>query len=134
VSRTIEAIIFDEKYDMPRPTLGEFLLKVMDEKGFDYTIKNFEQIVKENEYSVNSSQILNIYGYELLNEQKVDMAIEVFKLNVRLFPCEANPYDSLAEAYLIKGDKESSIKNYRKALEIDPEFPSAKAALEKLMK
>jgi len=134
VSRTIEAIVFDEKYDMPRPTLAEFLLKIMNEKGFDYTINNFEQIVKENGYSVNSSQILNIYGYELLNEQKVDMAIEVFKLNVQLFPDEANPYDSLAEAYLINGNKKSSIKYYKKALEIDPEFPSAKAALEKLLK
>ena len=134
VSRTIESIIFDEKYEMPRPTLSEFLLKAMNEKGFEYTIKNFEQIIKKNGYRVNSSQILNIYGYELLNEKKIDMAIEVFKLNVRLFPGEANPYDSLAEAYLAKGDKESSIKYYKKSLEIDPEFPSAKAALEKLLK
>jgi cytochrome c-type biogenesis protein CcmH/NrfG len=77
---------------------------------------------------------LNIYGYQLLSEQKVDMAIEVFKLNVRQFPDEANPYDSLAEAYLAKGDKESAIANYKKALQIDPNLPSSKEALEKLTK
>ncbi|MCI0494318.1 serine hydrolase [candidate division KSB1 bacterium] len=134
VSRTIEAIIFNEKFDMPRPTLGEFLLKKMDEKSFDDTIQNFDQLLKENGYTLNSSQILNVYGYQLLSEQKVDMAIEVFTLNVRQFPDEANPYDSLAEAYLAKGDKESAIANYKKALQIDPNLPSSKEALEKLTK
>lgn len=133
VSRTIEAIIFDGKYEMPKLALGDFLLKKMDENGFDYTIKNFDQLVKENGYTINSSQILNNYGYQLLGEQKVAMAIEVFQLNVRLFLDEANPYDSLAEAFLLDGDKESAIANYKKALQIDPNFPSSKKALEQLL-
>jgi predicted negative regulator of RcsB-dependent stress response len=39
---------------------------------------------------------------------------------------------SLGEAYLAKGDKERAREAYRKALAIDPAFPSSKAALEKL--
>ena len=69
-----------------------------------------------------------------MSEQKIDMAIEIFKLNIRLFPNEANPYDSLGEAYMIKGDIESSIKSYKNALEIDPNFQIAKEQLKKLTK
>ena len=61
------------------------------------------------------------------------MALEIFKLNVRLFPEEVNPYDSLAEAYLIRGDITSAIEYYKKALEVNPDFTNAKNMLEKLM-
>ena len=60
------------------------------------------------------------------------MAIAVFALNVRLFPDEANPWDSLAEAYLEAGDRASSVKYYQKALEVDPDFTHARQALERL--
>jgi len=51
-----------------------------------------------------------------------------------LFPSAANAYDSLAETYLLKGDREAAIRNYQKALEIDPQLGSAKAALDRLQK
>ena len=134
VSRTIEAIIFNDKYEMPKPTISEFLYKKMNEEGFDNVVKNFDQLLKKSGYRISSSRILNFFGYEILSEQKIDMAIEIFKLNIRLFPNEANPYDSLGEAYMIKGDIESSIKSYKNALEIDPNFQTAKEQLKKLTK
>jgi tetratricopeptide (TPR) repeat protein len=54
------------------------------------------------------------------------------KLNVEAYPQSANVYDSLAEAYLLSGDKEKAIENYRKALAIDPTMESAKQALKQL--
>jgi tetratricopeptide (TPR) repeat protein len=41
-------------------------------------------------------------------------------------------YDSLAEAYLLSGDKEKAIENYRRAVAIDPTMESAKQALKQL--
>ena len=134
VSRTIEAIIFDEKYEIPKPLLSEFIYQKMMEKGIDYTTKNFDQLLKENGYAIKSSRVLNNFGYKLLAENLIDMAIEIFKINVRLFPEEANSYDSLGEAYMVKGDTESSIKCYQKALDIDPTFQNAQKMLEKLKK
>lgn len=134
VSRTIEAIIFGQEYGLPKPTVAEFLYQNMNEKGIDYTIKNVDWILSENGYEIRSSSTLNSLGYALLGENKIDMAIEIFKLNIRLYPDEANPYDSLGEAYMIKGDYELSIKHYKKALEIDPNFESAKKMLKRLMK
>ena len=56
----------------------------------------------------------------------------MLKLNVEAYPQSANAYDSLGEAYLVGGDKEKAIENYRKALAIDPTMESAKQVLKKL--
>jgi pentatricopeptide repeat protein len=61
---------------------------------------------------------LNDFGYELLREQKVPEAIEVFELNVEAFPNSANTYDSLAEAYLNAGKTDEALNYYRKALDL----------------
>ncbi len=47
-------------------------------------------------------------------------------------PEAADAYDSLAEAYLLSGDKEKAIENYRRALAIDPKMESARQALKQL--
>ena len=62
----------------------------------------------------------------------VKEAIEIFKLNVDMFPQSSNVYDSLAEAYMVNGDKELSIKNYEKSLELDSENTNAVEMLKKL--
>jgi tetratricopeptide (TPR) repeat protein len=41
-------------------------------------------------------------------------------------------YDSLGEAYVAIGDTESAIKNYKKALALNPKIISARDALKKL--
>jgi tetratricopeptide (TPR) repeat protein len=58
---------------------------------------------------------INAYGYELLGQGKTDEAIAMFQKNVRDYPKSWNTYDSLGEAYDIKGDKKLAAENYRKA-------------------
>jgi CubicO group peptidase (beta-lactamase class C family) len=70
---------------------------------------------------------LNRYGYELLYEGEYDRSIAILTLNAEFYPESANCYDSLAEAYLTKGDKERAIELYRKALEIMDAHPEANA-------
>ncbi|MBK7816329.1 MAG: tetratricopeptide repeat protein [Sphingobacteriaceae bacterium] len=59
-------------------------------------------------------------------------AIAVFKLNVEAYPNFGAPYDSLAEAYMLTDQKDLAIKNYKKALELDPNNSNAKVMLKKL--
>ena len=130
--KTIEAIIFGDEYEMPKPTLGEFLYQSMKEKGIDKVMQNIEQLLSDNGYKIVSSRQLNFLGYTLLGEEKLDMALAIFQINVQLFPEEANPYDSLGDAYLKKGDTEFAIESFKKALEKDPGFESSKRKLDEL--
>ena len=75
---------------------------------------------------------INRRGYELLGSESLDEAIEVLDLNNRSFPDSANTYDSLAEAWLTKGDRQRAVDLYRRALEVDPDFRNAAQMLERL--
>jgi hypothetical protein len=75
----------------------------------------------------------NEAGYGLLGRQEYVKAIAILKLNTELYPASANTYDSLAEAYMVSGDKAQAVAFYRKSLEAidaDPKAsPEQKAAM-----
>jgi tetratricopeptide (TPR) repeat protein len=78
-------------------------------------------------------QLINSMGYALLYElREVDKAIGLFKLNVSLYPKSFNAYNSLAESYLVKGDKELAVTNYETSLQLNPANQKAKDQLQKL--
>jgi hypothetical protein len=72
---------------------------------------------------------VNSIGYDLLADGRLDAAIAVFEINSRVYPASANTFDSLGEALLQAGRREEAVEAYRRALEIDPTFPSAQRAL-----
>ncbi len=84
-----------------------------------------------NKYQSIEAEI-NTFGYRLIQLKKMDEALEMFKLNVELYPESANVYDSLGDASEQQGNKAEAIKNYEKALQIDPTYPSSVEALRRL--
>lgn len=106
--------------------------KALTEKTPKFVKNNFEKLTKNFHPSDPKDLILNAVSYEFLFDDKVDNAIEAFRLNVEMFPDIANCYDSLGEALLAKGDKKEALKNYKKALELNPRMPSAKKVVEEL--
>ncbi|MGN6617939.1 MAG: tetratricopeptide repeat protein [Ilyomonas sp.] len=84
--------------------------------------------------SASVENALNNTGYTLLGAKKYKDAIEVFKLNVKLFPGSWNVYDSLGEAYADDGDTQDAIKNYQVSIKINPKNDNGKQWLEKLNK
>lgn len=72
--------------------------------------------LKQKSLSVASEGDLNQQGYKLMGEKKYDEAIGLFKKIVADHPQSWNAHDSLAEAYLTKGDKKSAAEYYGKAL------------------
>jgi tetratricopeptide (TPR) repeat protein len=76
---------------------------------------------------------LNIYGYQLLGENKFDKAIEILALNTKNHPESANAWDSLGEACALKGDKPNAIKHFKKSLTLNPPA-GTKANSEKYLK
>ena len=72
----------------------------------------------------------NSLGYRLLRDKEYENAVEVFKMNVALFPESANVYDSLADAYLAKGDSLQAFNNFKKTLELNNANEKAKRFIE----
>ncbi len=79
---------------------------------------------------LTGEETLNQLGYDLLAAKKPDAAVEIFRLNVELFPKSGNTYDSLAETYLGLGKKDLAKEYYSRALQVQPDYPNAKAAKE----
>jgi tetratricopeptide (TPR) repeat protein len=91
------------------------------------------ETIMKDAVNIGSEVELNNYGYQLLNDKQQDKAIEVLTLNTQRHPKSANTFDSLGEAYALKGDKKNAIINFRKSLALDP--PAAtKANSEKYLK
>jgi len=102
--------------------------------GTDAGTKKFEELkADKSRYFFNEHQFNNA-GYVLLNSDRVDEAIALFKMNLELFPESWNVYDSLAEAYAVKGEKELAIQNYERSLELNPDNQNAKDQLKNLKK
>lgn len=84
--------------------------------------KNDEASKLKAEAFVNAQEVdVNNLGYQLLGGGKIDDAIEAFKKNTELYPDSWNVWDSLAEGYMNKGEKQLAIENYTKALNMAPE-------------
>ncbi|WP_342374298.1 serine hydrolase [Myxococcus stipitatus] len=86
---------------------------------------------KPDEYKLTPGE-LNSFGYQLLRKKQLEDALEIFKLNVEMFPKDGNVHDSLGEAYLALGDKALAIESYRRSLEFDPGNANAVRVLKEL--
>jgi tetratricopeptide (TPR) repeat protein len=84
------------------------------------------------DFGLKSRSTRSATGYRLLAKKRNREAIEMFKMNVEDHPKSANVYDSLGEAYMINGDKNAAIENYKKSLELDPGNGNAREMLKKL--
>lgn len=117
---------------MPKQSLADILYNSIGSKGINEAVIEFNELSKhKDKYSIREGEINNI-GYLMLKSNKLDESIEVFKLNVALFPNSFNVYDSLGEAYMKKGENELAIENYKKSVELNPSHEGGKKMLEKL--
>jgi len=133
IQSAITNILYDQPYSLSKRSVAEVIFNMVIEKGVDAAVKQYRDL-KANQsatYDFSESE-LNTLGYELFRMKKIKEAIEIFKLNVESFPRGYNTYDSLGEAYMINGDKELAIKNYKKSLELNPENTNAANAIKRL--
>jgi tetratricopeptide (TPR) repeat protein len=71
-------------------------------------------------YDFDNNNALIRIGYKLLEQEKYQSAIKIFKLSTREFPNHANAFDSLAEAYYLKGDLVQALNNYQISVKLNP--------------
>jgi CubicO group peptidase (beta-lactamase class C family) len=94
-------------------------------RGFEYASELVDEAVRKDSKFQLAEADVNGWGYRLLEFGEAKEAVEIFKLNVHLYPASANTYDSLAECFEKIGDKASAIKNYRRSLELAPKNKNA---------
>lgn len=108
------------------------VLQAFTESGVAYVKQHFETLTANWHPADPKDLILNNLGYDLLSSGKTNQALEIFKLNTELFPNIGNCWDSYGEALLKKGDRKAALAAYKKALEINPDIPTAKDAVKQL--
>lgn len=96
------------------------------------TIDQTSKLLKEefkkgtlSEYNI-SEDAINNFGYSLLNRNKNEEALKIFKLNTELYPNGFNTYDSYGECLMALGKKKEAIKAYQKSLVLNPENDNAR--------
>ncbi len=114
---------------IPRITLSDLLTN-------DNTIDEIIELIKKDDknmprYNVSESEI-NSFGYNLMNQEKYDDALEIFKLNTDLHPNGYNAFDSYGECLLIVGDTINAIRAYKRSIELYSGNTSAEKVLEKI--
>jgi len=133
ITGSIINILNGQPFDAPKKSLSETLAKTAKEKDAAAVVAEYRKLKTENAQMYDFSEAeLNTVGYQLLGMKRQKEAIEIFKLNVEMFPKSSNPYDSLGEAYLADNQKELALANYKKAVELDPQNANAAQIVNKL--
>jgi len=149
-TRKIDAVVVNGKY-YPKPALDEMLakvealanapsiakpmLKTIIEKDVQAAIQQYYELKASKPDAFDfSEEELNSLANTLFRIKKLKEAVEICKFNVEFHPQSFNVYNSLAEAYMINGDKELAIKNFEKSLELNRFNWNAAEMLKKLKK
>lgn len=95
-----------------------------------YRMAKKDVLNKEPEYNI-SEDAFNTFGYELMQQNKLNDATLIFKLNTELYPNSYNVFDSYGECLLSLGKEKEGIVAYKKSLELNPNNINAKKIIEK---
>lgn len=106
-----------------------FLRKNLREKGFDKAIGFVKKEQKANPEFKPDENELNNWAYRMMANNLQNEALEIFKLNVYLFPKSWNAYDSYGEILLKMGDRNKAIEMYRKSIDLNPNNENGKRIL-----
>lgn len=135
IRKAIDQILHDRPFSFPKINISDEVGKKLINQGSDAAIAYYYDLKKNKSDLYNfHERLLNALGYQLIDQDKLAEAIEIFKLNSDNFPESSNGYDSLAEAYMLSGNSELAIKNYKKSLELDPDNKNAAEKLKQLTK
>ncbi|HPF71201.1 MAG TPA: MBL fold metallo-hydrolase [Candidatus Krumholzibacteria bacterium] len=109
---------------------SDALMAVMeDEARFAAVIA---QVRAQSPDYYHDERSLNGIAYWMLQNGRAAQAVDVFRLNVELYPGSWNTYDSLAEGLLQIGDREGAQANYARSLELNPQNENGTRMLEQI--
>src|SRR5580693_7890125 len=99
---------------------------LMGENGIDQAQKMLEKALALDK---NFPAALNDLAYVDARNREFDKAFAAMDRYVALLPKEPNPQDSYGELLRMAGNFEGSLKHYRNALKLDPDFVTSQVGL-----
>ncbi len=97
----------------------------LERSGYKNAAEAVKKIMQANAGLELTEKEVNDWGYKLTRQNRMKDALEIFKLNVFLYPTSANAFDSLGEIYAELGDTALAIKNYEQSLKLNPQNSNA---------
>jgi CubicO group peptidase (beta-lactamase class C family) len=95
----------------------------------DQLLEELQRLRSESPDHPRISELsLNQLGYQLLQSEQHELAVQVFRLNTQLYPRSANCFDSLGDGQVAAGDPASALQSYRKALAVLDKYPEDNTA------
>jgi CubicO group peptidase (beta-lactamase class C family) len=101
------------------------------DKGFEAALIKFNELRADAGFYLDERE-MNVLGYDLLFNDYKSQSVEVFRLNVLMFPNSFNVYDSYAEALAENGKRSEAILMYRRAIALNPKSEGSIQALKAL--
>lgn len=132
MGRDLIEVLNGKPMQLARYSLGDLLMPIAYERDIDAMIGAYRQLGSRSaDYDLREGAF-NDLGYKFLRNNRPLEAIQVFTWATELYPRSSNTFDSLGEGYRAAGMSTESISSYEKALALDPESKSARAALTEL--
>lgn len=125
ITQNITAILYDEPFEPIKLSAAEIIAKTMLDSGIQEGLAQYRNLKQYHHDKYEFSEgSFNGIGYQLLGMKRHAEAIAILRLNVEAYPQSANTYDSLAEAYMVSGDKQLARQFYTRVLEKLPGDPN----------
>lgn len=110
-------------------TIVNKMLQEFGAEKFNRKIKKQIPIFKKQ---VRNMYELNTYAHILKSTNRTEEAIEILKLNTKLFPEKSGVFVSLANTFNSAYNKKEALVNYEKGLKLNPDNEKLKATILRL--
>ncbi len=133
----IAKIVFTKDY-MPKIPVEDneinrnftnLIIKTLEEAGLEKA-KTIYQTRNENENLLEF--VMRNEGFAHIDNNKPDIAIRIFEMNVLAYPTSAEALQGLGEGYMETGKKELALQYFEQSLSINPDNPFVKEMVKKL--
>ena len=133
----ISKIIFNPEYKPEIPIADNavnrnftiHILKVIEESGLDKAkeeYQNRQPSVQLLEFMMRSE------GFDRIDNEKPEIAIQIFEMNVYAYPNSAKALQGLGEGYMETGKNELALKYFKQSLAIEPDNNFVRDMINKL--
>ena len=110
--------------------MDQYFVELLQTKGTASALAFYREMIEKHPNALLfSERQINAMGYGYLAEGKTGDAFAMFQLNVEVFPSAFNVYDSQGEAFMLDGQYEEAIVNYKWSLELNPQNRNAEDKL-----